>query len=74
MKKMWINPELKNLGIENTRTDICEECGCPISDSDVMLLIEDDSVCYARKGGHHGGGHKPACSGGKPHHSGCGHK
>lgn len=71
MKKNWSNPEIKNLGVENTRTEICSECGCPESEDAVMLAIADDTICYAKKGGGHGhNGCKPACSG-TVHVSGC---
>lgn len=73
MQKKWSNPEIKNLGIENTRTEICSECGCLESEDAVMLAIADDTICYAKRGGSHGkpNGCKPACSG-KVHASGCG--
>lgn len=53
MKKEWLRPELKDLNVNETKTNICSECGCDLDSPAKASLTPEEALWWP---------HKPGCS------------
>lgn len=66
MKKEWLNPELKDLKINATKTNTCSECGCDLDSPTAANLTAEEALWWPHRPGCSKPNNKPASPGTGP--------